>query len=148
MGYPHKPHYVYPQSHSWPLLPPPYASYPPLVYTPPLPIFVRLTTLIRYWYLYWPLERDRRRRYAPSKARGLTFRVSAQHIIRGCDGCKHGLHGHGWHDRAGQARRGRRGGRVGWEGVGAAGAENRRSSRPVEEGSVPMRVTRRKKGEE
>ena len=31
--------------------------------------------LIRYWSFYWPLERDLHRRYTPSKARGLTFRV-------------------------------------------------------------------------
>jgi hypothetical protein len=39
---------------------------------------------------------------------------------------------------------------LGWEGVGAAGAENRKSSSPVEEGSVPVRITRRrnKKGKE
>ena len=37
---------------------------------------------------------------------------------------------------------------LGWEGVGAAVAENRSSSSPVEEGFVPVRVTRRKKGEE
>ena len=36
---------------------------------------------------------------------------------------------------------------LGWEGVGAAGAENR-SSYPVEEGSMPVCITRRKKGEE
>ena len=35
---------------------------------------------------------------------------------------------------------------LGWEGVGAAGVENRKSSSPVE-GSVPVRITRRKKGE-
>ena len=33
---------------------------------------------------------------------------------------------------------------LGWEGVGAAGAENRKSSSPVEKGSVPVHVTRRK----
>ena len=33
---------------------------------------------------------------------------------------------------------------LGWEGVGAAGAENRKSSSPVEEGSVPVRITRRR----
>ena len=32
---------------------------------------------------------------------------------------------------------------LGWEGVGAAGAENRKSSSPVE-GSVPVRITRRR----
>ena len=36
-------------------------------------------------------------RYAPFKAfvgtRGLTFRMSAQHVIRGHEGCGHGLHG-------------------------------------------------------
>ena len=37
---------------------------------------------------------------------------------------------------------------LGWEGVGAAGAENRKSSSPEEEGSVPVRITRRKKGKE
>ena len=31
---------------------------------------------------------------------------------------------------------------LGWEGVGAAGVENRKSSSPVEEGSVPVRITR------
>ena len=33
---------------------------------------------------------------------------------------------------------------LGWEGVGAAGAENRKSSSPVEKGSVPVHITRRK----
>ena len=33
---------------------------------------------------------------------------------------------------------------LGWEGVGAVGAENRKSLSPVEEGSVPVRITRRK----
>ena len=37
---------------------------------------------------------------------------------------------------------------LGWEDVGPVEAENRTSSSPVEEGSVPARVTRRKKGEE
>ena len=37
---------------------------------------------------------------------------------------------------------------LGWEGVGAAGAENRKSSFPVEEGSVPVRITRRKNKKE
>ena len=37
---------------------------------------------------------------------------------------------------------------LGWEGVVAAGAENRKSLSPVEEGSVPVRITRRKIGEE
>ena len=37
---------------------------------------------------------------------------------------------------------------LGWEGVAAAGAENRKSSSPVEKGSVPLRITRRKIGEE
>ena len=32
---------------------------------------------------------------------------------------------------------------LGWEGVGAAGAENRTSSTPVEDGSVPVRITSR-----
>ena len=37
---------------------------------------------------------------------------------------------------------------LGWEGVGAAGVENMKSSSPVEESSVPVRITRRIKGEE
>ena len=54
--------------------------------------------LIHYWCLYWPLERDLRRRYAHSKARGLMFRVTSS---GGHDGCRHGLHDHGRHNGAG-----------------------------------------------
>ena len=35
---------------------------------------------------------------------------------------------------------------LGWEGVGAAVAENRTSSSPVEEGSVPVRIPQGREG--